>query len=88
MANKPKLRCRGDIYRPTVEVMHASQGIPTKVMINGEKYERITLDHIPVKVEKRSRNGLPTKVSRKGRNYAYVHPQYINGAKNKVEKKG
>lgn len=44
--NKPKVRVKGDIFRPTVEVLKEKKGVPTKVFFNGQEYALIHSDCI------------------------------------------
>ena len=44
---KPKLRAKGDSYRPTVKVLKEQKGVPTKVSINGHEYI-LTYDRINI----------------------------------------
>jgi hypothetical protein len=56
MMGSYKDRAKGDVYRPTVQV-------------------------------RKAKNGVPTSVTFGGYTYALVHDKYINGNKNKVNKK-
>lgn len=40
----------------------------------------------PVTTVLKEKNGVPTKVKFNGQEYALIHPQYINGNKNKFTK--
>jgi len=41
----------------------------------------------PTIIVLKEKNGLPTKVSFNGQEYALLHPHFINGNRNKVEKR-
>ncbi|WP_017379756.1 hypothetical protein [Paenisporosarcina sp. TG-14] len=38
---KPKLRAKGDTYRPLTKVLKEKNGLPTKVELNGYEYALI-----------------------------------------------
>jgi hypothetical protein len=43
---KPKLREKGETFRPIVQVMKAKNGTPTRIEFNGQAYALVHVDYI------------------------------------------